>query len=88
MTTTHIVRTAKEIQMSNPTNKKVVIVGQDVDLVVLMAVLTPSEKYVHSTAEAQLYSSKKLLQWKDTILWSHAFSGCDTVSALFRKGII
>ncbi|KMQ90383.1 hypothetical protein RF55_9871 [Lasius niger] len=76
----------------------VVIVGQDIDLLVLLIALTPENKDIRFWREAQgnikerkyssrnIQLSKVLKNSKETVLFAHAFSGCDTTSAFFGKG--
>ena len=90
-----IIRTA--IQISEK-NEQVLVVGQDVDLVVLLAALSPDEKDILFLKEAignvkqRMYSSRDLQSssiirnLKKSILFIHAISGCDTTSGFFGKG--
>lgn len=88
---TLIVRTAI---MKSFTCDKVAIVGEDVDLIVLLMALTPTEQNIlfvkpsRGKVARKVYSSQQLqtLGMKDSILLVHAFSGCDTTSAAYRKG--
>ncbi|KAJ8933618.1 hypothetical protein NQ314_013908 [Rhamnusium bicolor] len=88
---TLIVRTAL---MKSFTCDKVAIVGEDVDLLVLLMAVTPAEQNIllvkpsHGKVARKVYSSQQLqtLGMKDSILLVHAFSGCDTTSAAYRKG--
>lgn len=65
-----------------------------VDLLVLLMALTPAEQNIllvkpsHGKVARKVYSSQQLqtLGMKDSILLVHAFSGCDTTSAAYRKG--
>lgn len=72
----------------------IVIIGEDIDLLVLLTALAPIQQDIlfvkpsHGKTETRIYSSKdsQKLGLKNNILFIHAFSGCDTVSAAFRKG--
>lgn len=76
------------------TSDNVVIVGEDVDLLVLLTALAPDEREIflvkpkHGKIEKKVYSSKQLQEsgLKNSILFLHAFSGCDTTSALYKRG--
>lgn len=79
-------------------HETVIIVGQDIDLLVLCIALAPQNKDIRFLRDAQgnikeriysssdLQSSNVLQNCKETALFAHAFSGCDTTSALFGKG--
>ncbi|GBM15512.1 hypothetical protein AVEN_189790-1 [Araneus ventricosus] len=72
--------------------KKQVVIGQDVDLIVLPAALTPDYMDILMLKEGKgkvkdrFYSSKDLrnsnlvIEFKKSILFLHAISGCDTTS--------
>ena len=72
--------------------ESVVVVGQDVDLLTLITALTPQEKDVLMLKEAQrnvprrVYSSREIHQSKilrnikESVMFTHSFSGCDTSS--------
>ena len=87
----------KALEIAEDVNKKVVVVTEDTDVLVLVAALTPtnSEVFVLKPARPnkaeELYSSKSLCHlpsvWEN-ILFLHAFTGCDTVSATFYQGKI
>ncbi|GBL94683.1 hypothetical protein AVEN_83996-1 [Araneus ventricosus] len=72
----------------------VVVVGEDIDLLVITAASTNSEnifflKPGRGKAEDALYCAATLNiapHIRDNILFLHAFSGSDTISALFRQG--
>jgi len=74
------------------------MVGEDIDLLVLVTTLSPSSCtniYFLKPGKLKLdhlcYSANNLKyskHVKDNILFLHAFSGCDTTSAFFRKGKI
>ncbi|GBN25511.1 hypothetical protein AVEN_88886-1 [Araneus ventricosus] len=86
-----IIKSALEIEKRS---QCVVVVGEDIDLLVIMAASINSEnifflKPGRSKAEDALYYATTLniaSQIRDNILFLHAFSGCDTISALFRQG--
>ncbi|GBL72735.1 hypothetical protein AVEN_127967-1 [Araneus ventricosus] len=71
----------------------IVVDGEDIDLLVIMAASINSEnifflKPGRGKAEGALYCAATLNiapQIRDNILFFHAFSGCDTISALFRQ---
>lgn len=72
----------------------VFVVGEDVDLLVLLTALSPPQSNIYlrkpgkgKTAE-KLYSadSFKYKEYTNHILFLHAFSGCDTTSSLFNQG--
>ncbi|XP_071642214.1 uncharacterized protein [Temnothorax longispinosus] len=71
---------------------KVVIVGEDVDLAVLMIGLTPVDRNIHFFKQGRgktidvVYSSEGNAAKKEIILFAHAFTGCDTTSAIFQRG--
>ncbi|CAH0388256.1 unnamed protein product [Bemisia tabaci] len=71
------------------------IVGEDIDLLVLMIALTPALSDVllpkpDKGKYAALFSSNQLrtsnANLKNSIVYIHAVSGCDTTSAFRRKG--
>lgn len=87
---TLIISTAIEI---SKTSSNVVVVGEDVDLLILLMATTPENQEIiffkpgRRKTEASTYSSKELQQLGlRHILFLHAFTGCDTTSAAFRKG--
>lgn len=71
---------------------KVVIVGEDVDLVVPIIGLTSADQNIHFFKQGRgktvdvIYSSEENAAKKETILFAHAFTGCDTTSAIFQRG--
>lgn len=77
-------------------NLQVTIVGQDIDLLVLVIALSPADKDIFflkpniGKIKAKLFSSQNLqMQFtnvKSFILLAHAFSGCDTTSSVHGKG--
>lgn len=88
---TLIVKTALSL-----TNSKTVIVSEDIDVLVILAVLRSHDKEVYflkpgrGKIERSIYSSTVMLKSypnsKNFILFLHAFSGCDTTSAFFNHG--
>ncbi|GBN18912.1 hypothetical protein AVEN_103324-1 [Araneus ventricosus] len=72
----------------------VVVVGEDIDLLVIKAASTKSEnifflKPGRGKAEDALYCATTLNiapHIRGNILFLHVFSCCDTISALFRQG--
>lgn len=77
-------------------NANVAIIGEDVDLMVLLMALTPPERQIliikpsHGNVERKVYSSNDLQSegLTNSILFLHAFSGGDTTSASYRKAKI
>lgn len=89
---TLIVQTAIDLARRNP-DKKIVVVGTDVDLATLIIGLTPDHLNISmwkprasSKQVDVIYESQKNKHLKHSILFAHAFTGCDTVSAIFGKG--
>ena len=87
-----IIETA--IEQSNATNNSIVV-GEDVDLLVLLTARTPIDKIIYflkpgkAHQPTEIYSSKSLSAYpkcQNRILFLHAITGCDTTSAFFRKG--
>lgn len=86
-----IVKTALELYDKPP-----VIVAEDVDILVLITALTPSNKKIYllkptrGTMSASLFSSdnsfRKYKFCKENILFLHALTGCDTTSCFYGKG--
>ena len=72
----------------------VAVLGEDVDLLVLLTAPTPTDQNIffykpgRGKIETQVISSNRQQQkgLKDVILFAHAFTGCYTTSASFRKG--
>lgn len=89
---TLIVNTALQL---SATNQSVAIVGEDVDLLILLTALTPQKNNVYlikppkgKTVSKRIYSANCKLDdvLKKNLLFLHAFSGCDTVSSFFQFG--
>jgi hypothetical protein len=86
-----IVETALTISKTN--KNATVIVGEDIDILVIMTARTPPNleifflKPEKGKVEQKIYSSSSLEgRYKEHILFVHAFSGCGGTSAIFRKG--
>lgn len=76
-------------------SKNTIIVGEDVDLLVLLIAKAQSEQEIfflkpgRGKIESRVYSSKSFDEFKGAkpnILLLHAISGCDTTSAMFQIG--
>lgn len=76
------------------TFKNVFVVGEDIDLLVLLTALSPPQSNIYllkpgrgKTAERQYSTNSfKYKKASNNIIFLHAFSGCDTTSSLFNKG--
>lgn len=89
---TLIVREA--LQLSEKGNN-VTVVGEDIDLLTLLIALTSPEEDVYFLKPGRKNVDEKILSTTqiqdnypgviDVILFLHAFSGCDTTSAIFGK---
>src|SRR5688572_11493360 len=70
----------------------VAVIGEDVELAVLLMAKTPADPDIllvkpgRGKVQTNVYSTQQMQQLglKD-ILFLHAFTGCDTISAAFRK---
>ncbi|KYN08839.1 hypothetical protein ALC57_19060, partial [Trachymyrmex cornetzi] len=86
-----IVNTSIEIAKNNQT---VVIVGQDIDLLVLLHQLNPKNYDIYfqksgpGNVKDLFYTSNcfKHKSVKNVVAFLHGFSGCDTISAFAGKG--
>lgn len=87
-----IVETA--INQFNPANINVVV-GEDIDLLVLITARTSSDKIIYflkpgkAQQSSEFFSNESLSAFpkcKRHLLFLHAFTGCDTTSTLFRRG--
>lgn len=84
--------TTTAIELIEQSQKPIAVVGNDVDLLVLLIGLTPQYQNVHfykmapGKAGNVLYSTSSHGFLKEYILFAHAFSGCDFTSVLFGKG--
>ncbi|GBM88509.1 hypothetical protein AVEN_25095-1 [Araneus ventricosus] len=85
-----IIKSALEIEKRS---QCVVVVGEDIDLLVIIAASTNSENIIflkpgRGKTEDALYCAATMsiaLQIRDNVLFLYAFSGYDTISALFRQ---
>lgn len=86
-----IIEAALEQACKNTT----VVVGEIIDLLVILIARTPIDKKIFflkpgkGKDERKIYSSRNFDEHKsskDLILFLHAFSGCNTTSALFNEG--
>lgn len=89
-----IVQTAIELA---PSFSSVFVIGEDVDLLVLLTAKARKIPNVYLRKPGRgnkedVFYSPQSLQYSDavakSILFVHAFSGCDTTSALFNQGKI
>ncbi|KAI4493650.1 hypothetical protein M0804_001826 [Polistes exclamans] len=87
-----IIETA--IEKFDATNTTIVV-GEDVDLLVLLTARTPMDKIIYflkpgrAQQRTEIYSSKSLSAYpkcQNYILFLHAITGCDTSSAMYRRG--
>lgn len=87
-----IVKTA----INRSQNSSVAVIGEDVDLAVLLVAKTPTDRDIllvkpgRGKVKTIVYSSQQLqqeLKMKDNahLLFLHAFTGCDSTSAAYRK---
>lgn len=86
-----------ETAIENSINNTTIIVGEDIDLLVLLIARTkildqPTSKFFKkpgkNNVETKIYSTDSLNKYpncKKNILFLHAMTGCDTTSALFGK---
>ena len=92
-----IVRRA--LDESIKSDKPVIIVGEDVDLLVLLTQLAKTYSAIYflmpgknlqkgKTREKQFFTQKSFTceELTDVIAFVHAFSGCDTTSAMYGQG--
>lgn len=87
-----IIHTSIEVSVS--TGKTVIVVGQDIDLLVLLTQLNSDDLdiYFHKPGSGNVkdyfYTSNsfKHVAYKDKIAFIHSFTGCDTTSAFAGKG--
>ncbi|KAI4490083.1 hypothetical protein M0804_004265 [Polistes exclamans] len=87
-----IIETA--IEKFDATNTTI-IVGKDVDLLVLLTARTPMDKIIYflkpgrAQQRTEIYFSKSLSAYpkcQNYILFLHAITGCDTSSVMYRRG--
>lgn len=86
-----IVNTAIDLKIHS--RNFVEVVGNDIDLLVLLIGLTPAKNTIFfykltssKKSSNKLYSTSDNKNFKDFMLFADAFAGCDTTSALFGKG--
>lgn len=85
-----IVHTA--LNLAQQSEKKIIVVGTDVDLAALIIDLSPDDKHIAMWKPKILktpdviYEANKNTKFKNILLFAHAFTGCDTVSSIFNKG--
>lgn len=85
-----IVKTAIHLKRSE--NKSVTIVGNDIDLLIILISLDSDDEVIYfykMTPGKQanvIYSTQNEKNLKPFLLFAHAFAGCDTTSAVFKKG--
>ncbi|XP_045475385.1 uncharacterized protein LOC123686399 isoform X2 [Harmonia axyridis] len=85
-----IVKTA--IDLKRRRNQSVTIVGNDIDLLIILISLVSDEEVIYfykMTPGKQanvIYSTEYDKNLKPFLLFAHAFAGCDTTSAIFKKG--
>uniref|UniRef100_A0A6P7GNU0 Uncharacterized protein LOC114344950 n=1 Tax=Diabrotica virgifera virgifera TaxID=50390 RepID=A0A6P7GNU0_DIAVI len=72
-----------------------IVVGEGVDLLVLITARTPVDKVIYflkpgrAQQRTEVYSSKRLSAYpkcQNYNLFLHSITGCDTTSAIYRKG--
>ncbi|KYN15191.1 hypothetical protein ALC57_12601 [Trachymyrmex cornetzi] len=88
-----IIETAiKQFKRPNTT----VVVGEDVDLLILLTARTPIDKIIYflkpgkAQVQSTIYSSQSLTAYpkcQTHILFLHAITGCDTTSAIFKREV-
>ncbi|KAJ8671125.1 hypothetical protein QAD02_002384 [Eretmocerus hayati] len=87
---TLIVKTA--VELNNSTQDTIAVVGNDIDLLILLidqCAVSGSiyfHKIVKQAKGTTLFNTKNHQYMKKSILFAHAFSGCDSTSAMFNKG--
>ncbi|KAJ8677393.1 hypothetical protein QAD02_013180 [Eretmocerus hayati] len=87
---TLIVKTA--VELNNSTQDTIAVVGNDIDLLILLidqCAVSDSiyfHKIVKQAKGTTLFNTKNHQYMKKFILFAHAFSGCDSTSAMFNKG--
>ncbi|KAL7289552.1 hypothetical protein TKK_0016524 [Trichogramma kaykai] len=85
-----IVKSAIEIKEQS--QKMVAVVGNDVDLFILMIGLAPEATNLYfikddgSNKAKKIYATRDYRKFKPYILFAHAFCGCDTTSVFFNIG--
>ncbi|CAH2009827.1 unnamed protein product [Acanthoscelides obtectus] len=89
-----IVRTALKThnELFRHGKSQVIVVGSDVDLLILLIGLTPTSEsmYYYKMGQGgkanQLYDTRDHKHLQPFLLFAHAFAGCDTTSCFFGKG--
>lgn len=87
---TLIVNTA--IKVNRSMEGHVAVVGNDTDLLVLLVALNKYERktiFLYKIVPGKtkdLYSTADQDEFKEFILFAHAFAGCDTTSSMYMKG--
>ncbi|KAL4719828.1 hypothetical protein ACJJTC_012796 [Scirpophaga incertulas] len=75
--------------------KQLSLLGKDVDLLILLTARTPTDKIIYflkpgkAQVQSRIYSSQSLTAYPKCqahILFLHAITGCDTTSAIFKRG--
>ncbi|XP_061723992.1 uncharacterized protein LOC133530150 [Cydia pomonella] len=86
---TLIISTAIEIA-DTKRYRKVMVVGEDIDLLVLLTSKKRPDIVLMKPGKGKittkLYNADSFKADPDIVLLSHAFTGCDTTSAIFRQG--
>ncbi len=86
----NIVRRAENVEEENP-NMPVIVIGEDIDLLVLAIALTPQDceilfhKPGRSSTAGVTYSSEKNSNMKEFIPHAHAFTGCDSTRTKYLE---
>lgn len=85
-----------KVQLKSRKSMNITIVGEDVDLVVLLMAITPVNTDIYflkprlGKVNGKIFFFKKLqVQFKNVKSWiliSHAFSICDPANSMFGKG--
>nr|CAH7764460.1 unnamed protein product [Callosobruchus chinensis] len=82
----------KALQLDEQVDIPVAVVGSDVDLLILLIGLTPNTanlfffKIPPGQKHTQIYSTSNNKEFKQFILFAHAFAGCDSTSSIFNQG--
>lgn len=82
------------IQMAEGDNEMVIVVGQDIDLLVLLNQLNSNNHNIYlqkvgsGNTKDLFYTSNSFKHdsFKNQVAFLHCFSGCDTISAFAGKG--
>lgn len=86
---TVIIRSAIEFK-DNSVESLVTVVGNDIDLLILLITKCSDGPEIYfynrpSNKSNELYSSKDYKRLQKSILFAHAFAGCDSTSAIYGK---